>query len=82
MKRRQWDPKTTAMSVIEGLKGKSVAALCHAPQISPAPYDPWRAQVLAQARTAVAVHEQRQRDARLSRANARWNPLVGELTLE
>lgn len=82
MKRRQWDPKTTAMSVIEGLKGQSVAALCHAPQSSPAPYDPWRAQVRAQARPAVAVHEPSQRDARLSRANARWNPLVGALTLE
>jgi Transposase len=82
MKRRQWDPKTQAMIVIEGLKGKSVAELCTEHQISQAQYDQWRDQVLAQAPKAFEVHEQSQRDARLCRENARVKTLVGELTLE
>ena len=82
MKRRQWDRKTTAMIVIEGLKGQSVAALCNAHQSSQAQSAQWRDQFLAQAPTAVEVHEQSQREARLSRENARVNTLVGELTLE
>jgi transposase-like protein len=49
MKRRQWDPKTQAMIVIEGLKGKSVAELCTEHQISQAQYYQWRDQFLAHA---------------------------------
>jgi transposase len=82
MKRRQWDPKTQAMIVIEGLKGKSVAELCTEHQISQAQYYQWRDQFLAHAPKALEVHEQSQRDARLSRENARLKTLVGELTLE
>jgi hypothetical protein len=36
MPRRQWDAKTKARIVIEGLQGKPVAELCPEPQISPA----------------------------------------------
>ena len=82
MKRRQWDPKTKAMIVIEGLKGKSVAELCTEHQISQAQYYQWRDQFLAHAPKAFEVHEQSQGDARLSRENARLKTLVGELTLE
>ena len=70
------------MSVLEGLKGKPVAAMCTEQQISPAQYDQWRDQFLAQAAKAVEVHEQSQREARLARENARLKTLVGELTLE
>lgn len=42
MKRRKWDAHTTAISVIEGLKGKPVAARCHAQQISESLSEPWR----------------------------------------
>jgi hypothetical protein len=80
MQRRQWDAKTTAMIVLEGLKGKPVAALCPEHQISQAPYDQWRDQFLAHASKAFEVHEQSQRDARLARENARLKTLVGELT--
>jgi hypothetical protein len=37
---------------------------------------------LAHAPNACEVHAQRPRDARVARAKARWQPLVGELTLE
>jgi hypothetical protein len=36
MHRRKWDAKTTAMIVVEGLKGKPVAELCAEHQISQA----------------------------------------------
>jgi hypothetical protein len=82
MPRRQWDAKTTAMIVIEGLHGKPVAEVCTEQQISQAPYDQWRDQFLAHAPKAVEVHEQSQREARLAREHAQVNTLVGELTLE
>ena len=82
MPRRKWDAKTKAMIVLEGLKGKPVAELCHEPQISQAPYSQWRDQFLAHAPKAFEVHEPSQRDARLAREHTRLNTLVGELTLE
>jgi transposase-like protein len=82
MHRRKWDAKTKAMIVLEGLKGKPVAELCHEHQISQAQYDQWRAPFLVHAAKAFEVHEQSQREARLARENARFKTLVGELTLE
>jgi hypothetical protein len=82
MQRRKWDAKTTAMIVLEGLKAKPVAELCHEHQISQAQDSQWRDQFLAHAPKAFEVHEQSQREARLVRENARLNTLVGELTLE
>jgi len=82
MHRRQWHPKTTAMIVLEGLKGNPVAARCHEPQISQAQYDQWRDQFLGHAAQACEVHERRQREARLGREHVRLKACVGELTLE
>jgi transposase-like protein len=82
MQRRKWDAKTKAMIVLEGLKGKPVAELCHEHQLSQAQYDQWRDQLLAHAAKAFEVHEQSQREARLTQENARLKTLVGELTLE
>jgi transposase-like protein len=82
MQRRKWDAKTKAMIVLEGLKGKPVAELCHKHQLSQAQYDQWRDQLLAHAAKAFEVHEQSQREARLTQENARLKTLVGELTLE
>jgi hypothetical protein len=81
MPRRTWDAKTTAMIVLEGLKGKPVAELCAEHQISQAPDDQWRDQLLAHAPNAFEVHEPSHREARLARAHARLNTRVGELTL-
>jgi transposase-like protein len=82
MQRRKWDAKTKAMIVLEGLKGKPVAELCNEHQLSQAQYYQWRDQFLAQAAKAFEVHEQSQREARLTQENARLKTLVGELTLE
>jgi hypothetical protein len=38
MQRRKWDAKTTALIVLEGLKGKPVAEICTERQISPSRY--------------------------------------------
>jgi transposase-like protein len=82
MHRRKWSPKTKAMIVLEGLKGKPVAELCNEHQISQAQYYQWRDQFLAHAAQAFEVHERSQREARLVRENVRLKALVGELTLE
>jgi transposase-like protein len=82
MKHRQWDAHTKAMIVIEGLKGKPVAELCTAPQISQSLYDQWRDQFLAQAAKAFDDPQRTRREARLQQENARLKPRVGELTCE
>jgi hypothetical protein len=82
MPRRKWDAKTKAMMVLEGLKGKPVAEICTAHQLSQAQYDQWRDQFLAHAAKAFEVHEQSQREARLAREHAKLKTLVGELTRE
>jgi transposase-like protein len=81
MHRRKWSPKTKAMIVLEGLKGKPVAELCNAHQISQAQYYQWRDQFLAHAAQAFEVHERSQREARLVREHVRLKAFVGELTL-
>jgi hypothetical protein len=82
MRRRKLDTKTKAMIVIEGLKGKPVAALCAEHQISQTPYDQWRDQFLAHAPKAFEVYELSPREAPLARGNARLKTLVRELTVE
>jgi transposase-like protein len=67
---------------IEGLKGKPLAELCNAHQISQAQQYQWRDQFLAHAPQAVEVHKQSQREARLVRENGWLKALVGELPLE
>jgi transposase-like protein len=82
MPRRKWDAKTKAMIVLESLRGRFVAELRNEHQISQAHYYQWHDQFVAHAPKAFEVHEQSQREARLSRENARLKTLVGELTLE
>jgi transposase-like protein len=82
MRRRKWDATTNAMIVLEGLKGKPVAEICPEHQSGQAQYSQWREQCLAHAPTALEVHEQSQREARLARENAQLKTLVGELPLE
>jgi transposase-like protein len=68
--------------VIEGLKGKPVADICHEHQISQSQYYQWRDQLLAHAAQAVEVHQHTRKEARLEQANTQLKRLVGELTLE
>ena len=80
MKRRKWDPKTKAMIVIEGLKGKPVSELCIEHQISQAQYYQWRDQFLAKM-PQVFVDDSR-REKALTRENARLKRIIGDLTIE
>jgi transposase-like protein len=82
MKRRQWDSKTKALVVLQGLKGKPVAEICSEHQISQAQYYQWRDQFLANAAKAFDTGKLNQQEARLSTENERLKALVGELTLE
>ena len=82
MKRRKWDSKAKATIILEGLKGKPVAAICQEYQISQAQYYQWRDQFLANAPKAFDGPQQTQREARLHEENTRLKKLVAELTLE
>ena len=82
MPRRQWEAKTTALIVLEGLTGKPVAELCTEHQISQSLYDQWRDQFLANAAQAFDDPQRTRKEARLEQENGRLKPLVGELTFE
>jgi hypothetical protein len=82
MHRSTWDTPTQAIIVIEGLKGKPVAEICNAPQISQSPYYQWRDQYLAHAAHAFKVPQHPWKEAHLEQENARLKTRVGELTLE
>jgi hypothetical protein len=70
------------MIVIEGLKGKPVAEIGTAHQMSHSQYDQWRDPLLAHASQACEIQQQHQRAAPVARENTRVKALVGELTWE
>jgi transposase-like protein len=82
MHRRNWDAKTKAMIVLEGLKGKPVAEICTEHQISQSLYYQWRDQFLVHAAHAFEVDQHTRKEARLEQENTRLKKLVGELLLE
>jgi transposase-like protein len=82
MRRRKWDPKTKALIVLQGLKGKPLADLCAEHQISQAQYYQWRDQFLANAHTAFEIAAKDHREVYLEKHITRLNTMVGELTME
>ena len=82
MKRRQWDSKTKALIVIQGLKGKPVAELCNEHQISQAQYYQWRDQFLSNAPKAFDTAQVTQKEERQRKEIDRLKHMVGELTME
>jgi transposase-like protein len=82
MKRRQWDSKTKALIVLQGLKGKPVAEVCNEHQISQAQYYQWRDQFLANAPKAFDTAQVTQKEERQRREIDRLKHMVGELTME
>lgn len=80
MKRRKWDPKTKAMIVVEGLKGKQVADICIEHQISQAQYYQWRDQFLSNMYQVFTSDDHRERF--LTQENARLKRIIGDLTVE
>ena len=82
MPRRQWDARTKALIVLQGLKGTPVSTLCTEHQLSQAQYYEWRDQFLANASKAFEVHQQADQVQRLERQNSRLKRVVADLTLE
>ena len=80
MKRRKWDPKTKALIVLEGLKGKPIADLCLEHQISQTQYYQWRDQFLANAGRAFLDTDKKEQ--LLNQENARLRKIIGDLTVE
>jgi transposase-like protein len=80
MKRRKWDPKTKAMIVVEGLKGKQLSEICIEHQISQAQYYQWRDQFLANMYQVFNSDDRREKA--LTRENAQLKKIIGDLTVE
>ena len=82
MKRRQWDAKTKAQIVLEGLSGKSVGELCNQYQLSQNQYYQWRDRSLAEAHRAFEAKENGGEVARLKAKTQRLQQIIGALTVE
>jgi transposase-like protein len=80
MKRRKWDPKTKAMIVVEGLKGKQISEICIEHQISQAQYYQWRDQFLANMYQVFNGDDRREKA--LTRENAQLKKIIEDLTVE
>ena len=80
MKRRKWDPKTKALIVVQGLKGKPVAEICLEHQISQTQYYQGRDHFLANVQEVFADKDKK--GERLTRENTRLRKIIGDLTVE
>jgi len=80
MQKRRWDPKTKAMIVLQGLKGKPIAQLCAEHQISQAQYYLWRDQFLANMHRTFVSDDRREKV--LTRENVHLKKIIGDLTVE
>ena len=77
MKRRQWDSKTKALVVLQGLKGKPIAEVCVEHQISQAQYYQWRDQFLSNAPKAFDTAQTTQKEERQRKEIDRLKHMVG-----
>lgn len=82
MKRRQWDSKTKAKIVLDGLSGKPVSELCTQYQISQAQYYQWRDKFLAESHRAFDGKDNGGEVARLQAKTQRLQQIIGALTVE
>jgi transposase-like protein len=82
MKRRDWDSKSKARIVLEGLQGRSVASICSEYQISQSMYYRWRDTFLANAGQVFETNAVTRREERLLAENRKLKQAIGELTLE
>jgi transposase-like protein len=82
MKRRQWDSKTKAKIVLEGLSGKPVSELCNEYQISQNQYYQWREKFLSEAHRAFEVKEKAGEVTRLKAKTRKLQQIIGALTVE
>ena len=80
MKNRQWDARTKALIVMEGIKGKPVSEICTEHQLSQSQYYRWRDELLAN------IHQvfngTNKQDGKLVKENQRLKQIIGDLTVE
>ena len=82
MQRRNWDAKTKAKIVLEGLSGRTVAQLCTQHQISQHQYYQWRDKFLAEAHRAFENGRGNGELQRLKVKTVRLQQIIGALTVE
>jgi transposase-like protein len=82
MKRRQWDAKTKAKIVVEGLSGKPISEICSQYQISQNQYYQWRDKFLAESHRAFEVKANGSEVARLKAKTQKLQQIIGALTVE
>ena len=82
MKRRQWDSKTKAKIVLEGLSGKPISEICSQYQISQNQYYQWRDKFLSESHRAFEGKAEGSELSRLKVKNQRLQQIIGALTVE
>ena len=82
MKRRQWDSRSKARIVLEGLRGRSVEALCDEYRISAGTYYRWRETLLDGAWRVFESAAAERREKRLLAESQKLKKAVGALTLD
>jgi len=82
MKRRQWDSKTKAKIVLEGLSGRPVSEICSAYGIGQNQYYRWRDKFLSESHRVFEVEGQGSEVERLRKKTARLQQIIGALTVE
>jgi transposase-like protein len=82
MKRRQWDSKTKAKVVLEGLSGKPISEICSQYQISQNQFYQWRDKFLAESHRAFDGKVNGAEVSRLKAKNQRLQQIIGALTVE
>jgi transposase-like protein len=82
MKKRNWDSKTKAKIVLEGLSGMSTGELCSKYQISQAQYYQWRDKFLSEAHRAFEAKGDGGEVTRLKAKTQKLQQIIGALTVE
>jgi transposase-like protein len=82
MKKRQWDSKTKAKIVLEGLSGLPTGELCTKYQISQNQYYQWRDKFLAESHRAFEGKADGTEVARLKAKAQKLQQIIGALTVE
>jgi transposase-like protein len=82
MKRRNWDARTKAKIVLEGLRGRSVAEICNQYQISQNQYYQWRDRFLSESHRAFEGNGSVSREERLKARIAHLERTLGAVTFE
>jgi transposase-like protein len=80
MQRRKWDPKTKALIVLEGLKGKPIVDIRLEHQISQTQYYQWRDHFLANVQQVFSDKDKKAEV--VTKENARLRKIIGDLTVE